>query len=46
MRFYWVIKCGEFVGCRKFDNEADAVEAAENMTLLSGRKWVAARIFY
>ena len=46
MRCYWVIKCGGFVGCRKFDTEADAVDAAEVMTSLSGRMWTVDRIWY
>lgn len=42
----WVIKCGGFVGCHRFDNEADAVDTVENVTILSGQRWVAERILY
>ena len=46
MRCYWVIKLGEFVGCRKFRTEAEAVEAARRMTGLSGKTWTVAKILY
>ncbi len=46
MKFYWVIKLGEFVGCRKFSSREDAAGAARRMSNLTGKKWVVDKIFY
>lgn len=43
---YWVIMCGGFMGCRHFDDEKSATDAADLMTRLSGgsRVWTVRKI--
>ena len=44
MKERWVIMCGGFQGSRWFDSEEDAKQAAESMTMLSGKKWTVRKI--
>lgn len=45
MKKYWVIMCGEFQGCRIFQSEDEAQEAATRMTAISGKEWKVREIY-